>query len=175
MAYEISIEHRTAKIELLNRVGSKALIMIDDHKYDIDIVEVENGVYSIIHNGHSYNVELISGESGKKFIVNTFAKTFNAEVIDAESKYIHNRNQGLEVEGSDQVLSPMPGKIVKIPVNVGDVVTVGQTLIVVEAMKMQSEFKSTGDKIVQAILVKEGDTVDSHQLMIKLENIKSEI
>ncbi len=172
MAYEISIEHRTAKIELLNRVGTKALIKVDDVKYDLDIVEVENGVYSILYNGHSYNIELIRGESSKKFIVNTFAKTFNAEVIDAESKYIHNRNQGMEVEGSNQVLSPMPGKIVKIPVNVGDVVSAGQTLIIVEAMKMQSEFKATGDKIVQAILVKEGDTVDSHQLMIKLENVE---
>ena len=170
MAYEISIEHRTAKIELLNRVGHKALIKVDDLKYDVDIVEVENGVYSILHKGHSYNVELIRGESSKKFIVNTFAKTFNAEVIDAESKYISNRNQGMETEGSNQVASPMPGKIVKIPVKVGDIVTTGQTLIIVEAMKMQSEFKATGDKIVQAILVREGDTVDSHQVMIKLEN-----
>lgn len=172
MAYEISNGHRTAKIELLNRVGNKALIKVDDLKYDLDIVEVENGVYSIIYNGHSYNVELIRGESSKKFIVNTFAKTFNIEVIDAESKYIANRNKGMAVEGSNQVLSPMPGKIVKIPVQVGDLVVSGQTLIVVEAMKMQSEFKATGDKRVQAILVKEGDTVDSHQVMIKLENIE---
>lgn len=172
MAYEISIGHRTAKIELFNRVGNKALIKVDDHKYDLDIVEVENGVYSILYKGHSYNVELIHGESSKKYIVNTFAKTFNVEVIDAESKYISNRNQGMEVEGSNQVASPMPGKIVKIPVKVGEVVSAGHTLIVVEAMKMQSEFKATGDKVVQAILVKEGDTVDSHQVMIKLENIE---
>jgi biotin carboxyl carrier protein len=174
MAYEISIEHRTAKIELLNRVGNKALIKVDDLKYDLDIVEVENGVYSILFNGHSYNVELIEGENSKKYIVNTFAKTFNVEVIDAESKYITNRNKGMEVEGSNQVVSPMPGKIVKIPVKAGEMVVTGQTLIVVEAMKMQSEFKATGDKIVQAILVREGDTVDSHQVMIKLENVNTE-
>ena len=175
MAYEISIKDRTAKIELLNRVGTKALIAVDDHKYDLDIVEVEKGVYSILYNGQSYNVELIRGETSKKYIVNTFAKTFNVEVIDAESKYISNRNQGQEAEGTNQILSPMPGKVVKITVNVGDLVTTGQTLIVVEAMKMQSEFKATGDKIVRDILVKEGDTVDSHQLMIKLENAEETI
>jgi len=175
MAYEISTGHRTAKIELLNRVGNKALVKVDDLKYDLDIAEVENGVYSILYNGHSYNIELIEGENSKKFIVNTFAKTFNIEVIDAESKYISNRNQGMEVEGSNQVVSPMPGKIVKIPVKTGEIVVPGQTLIVVEAMKMQSEFKATSDKIVLEILVKEGDTVDSHQVMIKLENINSEI
>jgi biotin carboxyl carrier protein len=174
MAYEINIGHRTAKIELLNRVGNKALLKVDDLKYDLDIVEVENGVYSIIYNGHSYNVELIEGENSKKFIVNTFAKTFNVEVIDAESKYMSNRNKGMEAEGLNQIVSPMPGKIVKIPVKVGEVVVSGQTIIVVEAMKMQSEFKATGDKIIQAILVREGDTVDSHQLMVKLENIDNE-
>jgi biotin carboxyl carrier protein len=171
MAYEISIKDRTAKIQLLNRVGTKAIISVDDHKYDLDITEVEKGVYSIIHNGQSYNIELIGGETSKKYIVNTFAKTFDVEIIDAESKYINNRNLGLEIEGADNVLSPMPGKIVKVLVAAGDLVTAGQTLIVVEAMKMQSEFKATGDKIVREILVKEGDTVDSHQLMIKLEKI----
>jgi biotin carboxyl carrier protein len=170
MAYEISIDHRTAKIQLLNRVGTRALIAVDDKKYDLDIVEVENGVYSILYNGQSYNVELIEGESSKKYLVNTFAKSFNVEIIDAETKYIKNRNQGQELEGANNIQSPMPGKIVKIPVKVGDVVETGQTLIVVEAMKMQSEFKSTGDKIVREILVKEGDTVEAHQLMIKLEN-----
>lgn len=174
MAYEISIEHRTASVEVLNRAGDRTLIQVDDRKYDLDIVEVQKGAYSIIYNGHSYNVEIIPGENSKKYTVITFNKTFNVEVIDAESKYISNRNKGMEMEGSDQVASPMPGKVVKIPVNVGDEVSAGQTLIVVEAMKMQSEFKSPGEKIVQAILVKEGDTVDSHQVMIRLENRDSE-
>ncbi len=169
MAYEISIEHRTATIELLNRVGTKALISVDGNKYDIDIVMVENGVYSIIYNGHSYNVELIEGESSKKYIVNTFARTFLTEIIDAESKYISSRNKGLDVESSNLILSPMPGKVIKVLVSIGDVVTMGQTLVVVEAMKMQSEFKSSGEKIVREILVREGDTVNAHQPMIKLE------
>jgi biotin carboxyl carrier protein len=169
MAYEISIEHRTARVELLNRAGSRALIAVDDHKYDIDIVMVERGVYSILYNGISYNVELIEGESGKKYIVNTFAKSFNTEIIDAESKYINSRNQGIDPEGANHIASPMPGKVVRIPVAVGDTVAAGQTLIVVEAMKMQSEFKASGEKIVREILVSEGDTVNAHQIMLKLE------
>jgi biotin carboxyl carrier protein len=169
MAYEISLENRTAKIDLLNKAGSKALIAVDDNKYEIDIVEVEKGVYSILYNGNSYNVELIEGTTSKKYIVNTFAKTFNIEIIDAETKYQHSRMQGDEHEGENEISSPMPGKVVKIPVNIGDNVTSGQTLIVVEAMKMQSEFKAKADRIVKDILVKEGDTVEAHQVMIRLE------
>ncbi len=174
MAYEVSIENRTAKIELHNRNGSRALVAVDDRLYDLDITEVEEGVYSIIYNGHSYNIELIGGETGKKYVVNTFTRTFNAEIIDAEAKYIRSRNQGHEMEGSNLIQSPMPGKIVKIPVAVGDRVENGQTLVVVEAMKMQSEFKATGTKVVREIPVKEGDTVEAHQVMLRLEDTVDE-
>ena len=169
MAYEIKLEHRTARIELLNRAGSKILLEVDDRKYDLDVVMVEKGVYSIIYNGHSYNVELIEGKSSKEYIVNTFARSFVAEIIDAETKYLHNRMQGTEQKGDNDISSPMPGKVVKIPVSVGEQVTAGQTLIVVEAMKMQSEFKASADQVVKEILVKEGDTVNAHQIMMKVE------
>ncbi len=169
MAFEVNLGHRSAKIEILSRNGNKALLDIDGQKYDVDIVMVEKGVYSIVYNGHSYNVELIEGETSKSYIVNTFAKTFNVEIVDAESKYISSRKQGLDAEEENTVVSPMPGKVVKIPVKVGEQVIAGQTLVVVEAMKMQSEFKASHDKTVLEILVKEGDTVDAHQLMMKLE------
>ncbi|MGA3013124.1 MAG: biotin/lipoyl-containing protein [Bacteroidales bacterium] len=169
MAYDIKLEHRTARIDLLNRAGSKILIEVDDRKYDLDVVMVENGVYSILYNGHSYNVELIEGNSSKEYIVNTFARSFNTEIIDAEAKYRESRRSGTESEGDNDISSPMPGKVVKVPVVTGEKVVSGQTLIVVEAMKMQSEFKATAERTVKEILVKEGDIVNAHQIMIKLE------
>ena len=169
MAYEIKLEHRTARIDLLNRAGSKILIEVDGRKYDLDVVMVEKGVYSILYNGHSYNVELIEGNSSKEYIVNTFARSFNTEIIDAEAKYMESRRSGTESEGDNNISSPMPGKVVKVPVAEGEKVTPGQTLIVVEAMKMQSEFKATAERTVKEILVKEGDIVNAHQIMIKLE------
>ena len=169
MAYEINIESRTAEVEMLSKSGNRALILVDGNKYDIDIAMVEKGVYSIIYNGHSYNVELIEGDTSKKYVVNTFARTFHVTIVDAETKYQRSRQQGMDAEGANDLSSPMPGKVVKIPVAVGDSVAAGQTLIVVEAMKMQSEFKASGDKMVKEILVREGDTVDAHQIMMKLE------
>jgi biotin carboxyl carrier protein len=168
MAYEIKLEHRTARIEILNRAGNKILLAVDDRKYELDVVMVEKGVYSILYNGQSYNIELIEGKSSKEYIVNTFARSFLAEIIDAETKYLNNRLHGTENKGENEISSPMPGKVVKIPVSIGEHVSAGQTLIVVEAMKMQSEFKSTADQVITEILVKEGDTVNTHQIMIRL-------
>jgi biotin carboxyl carrier protein len=171
MAYEVSLGHRTAKVEILNKADNKALIDIDGNRYEVDILMVEKGVYSILYNGHSYNIELIEGDTSKKYIVNTFAKTFNVEIIDAESKYRNSRNKGADAEAENSITSPMPGKVVKIPVKQGDMVTTGQTLIVVEAMKMQSEYKAAADRQVMDILVKEGDTVNANQLLIILGEV----
>ncbi len=169
MAYEITNGNRTARIEVLNRAGNKMVVEVDNIRYEIDILQAEKGVYSILYQGKSYNIELIGGDQPRKYIVNTFAKTFNVEVIDAEAKYILSRQKGLSVEGDNAISSPMPGKVVRIPVKPGEEVKTGQTLIVVEAMKMQSEFKAPGDRRITDILVKEGDTVNAHQVMIKLE------
>lgn len=169
MAYEICLEDRTAHVELHNRAGSKALIEVDGKNYEVDIVMVEQGVYSILYNGKSFNVELIEAGNSRKYIVNTFARSFNAEIIDAEAKYIRSRSKGFEGMGDTTILSPMPGKVVRVLVKPGDKVTAGQNLVVVEAMKMQSEFKAAADRVVVEVPVKEGDTVEANQLLIVLE------
>lgn len=64
----------------------------------------------------------------------------------------------------------MPGKIVKILVSVGDKVEPGQTVIIVSAMKMESEFKATKPGIVSEIPVSEGDTVDGNQVLVSIED-----
>jgi biotin carboxyl carrier protein len=63
----------------------------------------------------------------------------------------------------------MPGKIVKIPVKTGDDVEAGQTLIIVSAMKMESEFRAKSAGKVKSIHVAEGDTVDANKVLIVVE------
>ena len=71
------------------------------------------------------------------------------------------------------VAATMPGKIVKIEVNAGDTVSAGSTVIVFEAMKMQSYLKVTEDCVVKEIFVSEGDSAASGQLLIKLDILKN--
>ncbi len=169
MALEISLGDKTVEVELLKKENNKVSVSIDNKIYDVDIVMVENGVYSIIIENKSFNVELIRGENSKKYTVNTMYNTLDIEIIDAESKYIKNRGKADIGDDTDRIFSPMPGKIVKIPVKRGDVVKEGETAIIVEAMKMQSEYKVKKDKIVKEILVKEGDTVEGNQILITFE------
>ncbi|MDO8896012.1 MAG: biotin/lipoyl-containing protein [Bacteroidales bacterium] len=168
MSYEIKINDRIANIELLSRDGSSYQIAIDNKIYELDAEEVELGVYSILLDNKSFNVELVQGKSSKAYTVNTLYETFDIEIIDAESKYLQNRKKD-DGEDTNVITSPMPGKVVKILFKEGDAVKAGDTVIVVSAMKMESEYKVKQDRIIKRILVKEGDTVSGDQPMVIIE------
>jgi len=168
MSYEVKINDKISTIELLNRDGAKVKIALNGKKYDADIVMVERGVYSIIMDGISYNIELIENNSCKNYSVNTLYETFDVEIIDAESKYLNSRKKDVG-EDSDVISTPMPGKVVKIPVKVGDKVKAGDTVIIISAMKMESEYKVKKDRIIVDILVKEGEIVEGNQPLIRIE------
>jgi len=169
MALDIKIGDRIANVRLVKKDGTKATIEVDDKLYEVDIVMVEEGVYSIIHDGKSYNIEMIQGNSPKNYFVNTYYSSLEVDVIDAQSRYQQNRNKDGINSGDKIVSTPMPGKVVRIPVKEGDVVEKGSTVIVISAMKMESEYKSPADGVVKKIYVNEGDTINSHQPLVEIE------
>ena len=71
--------------------------------------------------------------------------------------------------GSGRVAAPMPGRIVKILVAAGDVVTAGQPLLVMEAMKMENEIRAPKAGTVADLRVAEGASVDAHAVLLLLE------
>ena len=168
MSIEIKTGDHTAKVELLKKEGNMMTVKVDDKVYDIDIKMVENGVYSIISDHISYNVELIEKEDHKHYSVNTLYNSYDVEIIDAETRYKMGRKSN-EMEDVRKIASPMPGKVVKILVEVGDEVKAGDTVIIVSAMKMESEYKVNQDRVVKEILVAEGDTVDGNQPLVIVE------
>ena len=167
MSYEISLNGQLESIELLNKDGNLIHISVGDRQYHVDLKEVEKGVYSIILDGISFNVELTTA-GNKKYLVDTLYNSFDVEIIDAETKYMNSRKKDNDDDQSF-ISTPMPGKVVKIFVEEGQEVKAGETLVIVSAMKMESEYKVTTDKIIKEILVKEGDNVDGDQPLITLE------
>jgi biotin carboxyl carrier protein len=169
MELELKVNDRTAKVRELKREGNIMTISVDDKIYEVDLINVGRGEYSALYKGKSYNIEVIPKPEQKFYSVNTFYFSYDIEVIDAESRYMHNREDAGAHHGENIICSPMPGKVVKIPVKVGDTVEKGQTVIIVSAMKMESEFKAGKAGKVVEIPVKEGDTIDGNQVMVVIE------
>ncbi len=171
MELELRVNNRNAVVKELKRVGNIRTIAVDDEIYEVDVVKVRNQEYSILHNGNSYNIEVVENSEPKHYSVNTFDFKFDVEVFDNESRYMQFRTQSNHNNGDNIIKSPMPGKVVKILVNEGDRVEAGQTVIILSAMKMESEFKAGNDGIVTEISIKEGDSVESNQLLVVIEEL----
>lgn len=165
---EIHIGDRVADVTLVSKDGNKVQLLVDGVPYDVDIVMAENGSCSILHNGNSYNAELIRNDSGKSYTVNMFYRSYNVDIVDSQAKYLRMR-KGAEEKQDDKIIAPMPGKVVKIPVKVGDHLKAGDIVVVLEAMKMQSNYKVNSDCTVREILVNEGDSVNSNQVLLTLD------
>lgn len=169
MAVDIRIGNRDANVKLIKIEGTKATIEVDDKTYNVDVVMVEEGVYSILHEGNSYNIELIPDSGPKNYFVNTYSSSHEIEIIDAQSRYQKSRNSG-NVNSTERIITaPMPGKVVRIPVKTGQKVAMGETLIVISAMKMENDYQSPIDGVVKNILVNQGDSVTDNQPLIEIE------
>ncbi len=170
---EIHIGDRVADVSLVSKEGNKVSLTIDGVPYEVDIVMAENGSCSILHDGKSYNTEFVRREGGKKYTVNSHYQSYNIDIIDSQAKYLRMR-KGSDEKQQDKIVSPMPGKVVKIPVKVGDQLEAGDIAVVIEAMKMQSNYKVNSPCVVKEILVNEGDAVASNQTILTLDVIKTE-
>ena len=71
--------------------------------------------------------------------------------------------------GSLRVKAPMPGKVTKLAVSAGEEVRKNQTLVIVEAMKMENEIKTSIDGVVAKIHVAAGDLVDAEKILVEVE------
>lgn len=170
---EIHIGERVADVTLVSKDGNKVQLLVDGVPYDVDVVMAENGSCSILHDGKSYNAELIRKEGGKSYTVNAHYQSYDIDIIDSLAKYLRMR-KGADEKQQDKIISPMPGKVVKIPVSAGDRLEAGDIVVVIEAMKMQSNYKVNSPCVVKEILVNEGDSVNSNQVIMTLDIIKEE-
>ena len=80
---------------------------------------------------------------------------------------------GLNKGGAGALITQMPGKLVKLYKKVGDKVTKGETVLILEAMKMENEIKCGVDGVVKNINVKEGQALEAGFLMVEIEESKA--
>src|SRR5205823_3265962 len=92
-------------------------------------------------------------------------------LLDARRKLLAQAaaRAGAPAEGPQSVRSPMPGKVVKVLVQPGDVVQAGAGVVVVEAMKMENELKAPRGGTVKQVRVREGQAVESGEELAQIE------
>jgi biotin carboxyl carrier protein len=158
---EIEFGGKARSVELV-RADGRVRCLVDGRGLEADAVEVAPGVYSILIGGESFEVRVEA--VGTRLLVNVGGREYAAKVRDPR-QWRRGGGGAAEAEGHQQVLAPMPGKIVRVLVAGGDAVTAGQGLLVIEAMKMQNEVKSPKSGTVERLMVKEGQAVNAGEAL----------
>ncbi|HEX4642753.1 MAG TPA: biotin/lipoyl-containing protein [Candidatus Acidoferrales bacterium] len=162
MKYEITIDGARRSVEFSPpKDSARAALAIDGRQVDADAVRISGDVYSILLSGRS--VEVTVEETSGGLLLRANGREFHVEIIDPRS-WRRGRGAGIELEGQQQLLAPMPGKIVRVLVAAGEQVSAGQGLLVIEAMKMQNEIRSPKSGKVEK-LAREGQTVNAGEVL----------
>ena len=162
MKFDVQIAGKTRTVEL-QRDSDRWKISLDGAPLDADAVEISPNVFSVLLNGESYEVRLAATNDGK-LTLQTRHHEFTAEVVDPRA-WRGRRHGAVEAKGRQQIVAPMPGKVVRLLVKAGDKVEAGQGLLVVEAMKMQNEVRSPKTGTVERLLAKEGQPVNAGEIL----------
>lgn len=138
--------------------SSPFVVTLDGQARSVDMLEFDQAGLSLIADGRSYACEI--ERKGEKVRVYVEGSRFEFEVID-ERKARRSAAAGALGEGGPQiVLAPMPGKVARVLVRVGQAVKAGEGLLVIEAMKMENELRAVRDGTVKEIAVQEGVSVE---------------
>jgi len=166
MKYSLKIGKEILNFNLVES-GEIFNIEFNEKKYNAELIKIDSNLYSMILDGQTCTVAI--KKEGKLIEIFYKGDLFSFEVPSARDK------SSLEnASGVDKISAPMPGRVVKVLKKVGDIIKEGEGLIVVEAMKMESELKSSIDGKVSEISVKDGDTVDLGAHLITVENDEKE-
>lgn len=150
-------------------IGSDGKYVFDNKQLDASIETTDDGFSIMTVNGVSYPIEIVSHHQNEyELLVNGVGYTFSVE-----TPFSLQRQKMLSAEASEsttiRLKAPMPGKILEVLVKTGDSVKAGDTLLILEAMKMQNAILASTKGIIKKVLVKEGDTTSKSDLLIELE------
>jgi len=138
-------------------------ITVNGESYDVNFQQLsEGGILSLLLNNHS--LEAIVEERDGAWEVLIRGELYTVQVQD-ERAYRLAKARGVtaEVTGEAAIKSPMPGLIIAVPVEEGQLVSKGDQIIILESMKMENELRSPRDGVVKHLYVKPGESVEKNQ------------
>ena len=165
MTFDVGIDGAQTRLEL-ERTGDEYRFRLGDRdERRAQLIEVEPGVYSVLIDGRSYEAHAEPGADGAWITIR--GRRFHVTIADPR-RWTAKRANALGQE-RENILAPMPGKVVRVLVEPGDTVEAGQGVIVIEAMKMQNEMKARRGGRVAAVPVREGETVGAGAILATIE------
>lgn len=141
---------------------------IDDKSFTWDVTDKENRIFHVIKNHKSYTVEVLKADwAEKNFSIRVNGNKYQVEVKDKFDELLKSLGfDNLNTSKVNEIKAPMPGLVLDVRVNEGDMIKKGDPVLVLEAMKMENIIKSPIDGTIKKINVKKGLAVEKNQVLV---------
>ncbi len=166
MKLMLTINGREEQIEILAPEPACRFQLADGVEREANVESPQHGVFSVLLEGRSYDAYVEETPAG---IVVVVIDGYRFEIEARDPRRWSRKSSGRGGDAVQSVLSPMPGKVVRVLVTAGQAVESGQGIVVVEAMKMQNELKANRTGTVLTVPAKEGATVAAGELLATIE------
>jgi biotin carboxyl carrier protein len=167
MKFWVTLEDHEAEVEFRTE-GERLLLEVDGRRLAADFQRLPDGeVYSLLVDGRSHEVRVSPG-------ANALEVTVRGTRVPVEVRHPLEKLLGATLRkggagGGETISAPMPGLVVALRVQPGDVVAPGQAVVVIEAMKMQNELTAQHGGVVSEVLVSERQSVAAGQALMRIK------
>lgn len=153
----------TVKVTLERKLDGSVLATVGEHTYDVTATENANGGWLLEHGNR--RVQVYTASDGMR----RFAQVAGGTVYALSVAEPSSRRRGGAASTEGKLTAQMPGQVIDVLVQVGETVTAGQPLVILEAMKMEIRVAAPVDGTVREIFVNKGETVERDQQLLTLE------
>lgn len=165
MEFESTVKDQVYEIEIdENKTGA----VINGENVSFEIISQKNGRFLFKSGTKMYKIDNINRD-GKEITFSLNGTFLTASVKDGQALLLEKLGFKSEMEASiGHLKAPMPGKILDILVKEGEEVSLGDSVMILEAMKMENELKAPADGILESLHVQKGDNVEKSQPLLDI-------
>lgn len=164
MKYVTTVNNKKFEIEIL----ADGSITVDGKKREVDFRALGPAMYSILAENVSHELTIEQREDEIEVLMR--GRLYSNRVLDERALLMAQRSGGLLGDtGEINIKSPMPGLIVAVRVEIGQAVKAGDTVVILESMKMQNELKAVRDGTVGSVNVQPGQTVEQNKVLVTIQ------
>ncbi len=163
MKYITTINETTFEIDI-QRDGT---ILVNGEEREVDFLTLGPSLYSVIMENLSHELVVEDRDDGVEILMR--GRLYTGNIVDERTQLMASRRVSFAPPAGDiAIAAPMPGLVLDILVKEGQEVTKGQTIVILESMKMQNELKTPRDGTVKSVDAKVGQSVEQHKVLVTI-------
>ncbi len=163
MKYVATVDDQSRVVDVSGAEG-RYRVAVGDEVWEVDARLTAQGIYSLLIDGVSYVADVVDRDG--VCAVEVGGEWYEITVEEQTRHIIRTRGGTSGGPRSRTLTAPLPGKISRVAVRPGDAVQAGDTLLVIEAMKMENEFKAAGAGTVAEVRVEAGQAVNAGDVLV---------